>query len=214
MSLSNVLATFEKVSKTVSNAYIEEWKQQGKKVLAYNCLYMPEEITIAAGLLPFRLKGTGCTGTPQADAFLSTVNCSYCRACLELLMQGEYDFLDGAVFVDACDHMHVTYANWRAQEKTPFMENIISVPNSITDYGLNFYKEELSNIIKKIEENFEVEITDEKLKDAIGLLNETRNLQKELYGLMSKDDPPITGSECLNVIVSGTTMPKDQYNKL
>ena len=199
MNMPNALKTLESISETISNRYVEEWKQQGKKVLAYNCLYMPEELIIAGGLLPFRLKGTGCSGTSRADAFLSTVNCSYCRACLELLMQGEYDFLDGAIFVDACDHMHVTYANWKAQERTPFMDNIISVPNSITEYGNTWYKEELTNIIKRIEENFNVEITNKKLKEAISLCNETRNLQKKLYEIMKRDTPPITGSQCLNI---------------
>ncbi len=211
---SNALDEFTKMSETLSNTYVEEWKQQGKKVLAYNCTYMPEEIIHAAGLLPFRIKGTGCTGTTQADSYLSIVNCSFCRACLELLMQGKYDFLDGAVFVDSCDHMHVTYANWKAQEKTPFMENIISVPNIITEYGLKFYIEELSNIKEKIEEHFDVTITDENLKDAIITYNETRGLQKKVFALMDKDAPPITGSQSLSIIVAGTSMPKDQYNGL
>lgn len=214
MNVSTVLDTLATVSETISNPYIEQWKNEGKKVVAYTCLYMPEEILVSAGLLPYRLKGTGCTGTSRADAFLSTFNCSYCRACLELLMRGEYDFLDGAIFVDGCDHMHVTYVNWKAQGRTPFANNLISVPNSITGYGLNFYTRELENIIKKIEAHFEVEITSEKLTTAIRQCNETRRLQKALYALMAGDAPPLTGSQCLKVIVAGTTMPRDAYNSL
>ncbi len=214
MSESNLLDELIKVAETLSNSYIEEWKSRGNRVLAFNCTYMPEEIILAAGMLPFRLKGTGCTETTQADSYLATVNCSFCRACLELLMQGQYDFLDGAVFVNACDHMHVTYVNWKAQGKTPFMDNIISVPNTITDYGQKWYREEINNIKDKIEEHFKVEITDDKLKEAIATCNETRGLQRKLYDLMAGDKPPITGSQCLSVIVAGATMPKDDYNQL
>jgi hypothetical protein len=36
---SKVLNAFEKVSGTLLNPYIEEWKNQGKKVLGYNCSF-------------------------------------------------------------------------------------------------------------------------------------------------------------------------------
>ncbi len=214
MSEPSALDQLISVSESISNPFVETWKGEGKKVLAYNCSYMPEEIIAAAGLLPFRIKGTGCKETTQADSYLATVNCSFCRACLELHMQGQYDFLDGAIFVNACDHMHVTYANWKAQGKTPFMENIISVPNTITDYGQKWYREEIGNVKNKIEEHFLAEISDQNLKDAIGACNETRRLQGELYALMAGDKPPITGSQCLAVIVAGATMPKHDYNRL
>jgi len=214
MSEPSALDQLISVSLSISNPFVDKWKKKGARVLAYNCTYMPEEIIQAAGLLPFRIKGTGCKETTRADAYLATVNCSFCRACLELHMQGEYDFLDGAVFVNACDHMHVTYANWKAQGKTPFMDNIISVPNTITDYGQEWYRDEIANVKQKIQEHFEVEITDEKLKDAIHACNQTRRLQRQLYALMNKDEPPITGSQCLSLVVAGTTMPKDDYNDL
>ena len=80
---SRLLSQFEEVSRTLLNSYIEEWKEQGKKVLGYNCTYFPEEIVHAAGLLPFRIRGTGCTETTLADSFLARANCSFARACLE-----------------------------------------------------------------------------------------------------------------------------------
>jgi benzoyl-CoA reductase/2-hydroxyglutaryl-CoA dehydratase subunit BcrC/BadD/HgdB len=47
---SKVLTELEAVSGTLLNSYIEEWRNQGKRVLGYNCSYFPEEIVHAAGI--------------------------------------------------------------------------------------------------------------------------------------------------------------------
>ena len=170
MGQSKALSEFEKVSGTLLNSYIEEWKTQGKKVLGYNCSYFPEEIVHAAGLLPFRIRGTGCTETALADSYLARANCSFARACLEHLLQGRYDFLDSAVFVYSCDHMCTAHNSWKALGKLPLIKNIISVPHTITEYGRKWYKEEITNIKEKIEDHFDVTITDAGLKDALDRL--------------------------------------------
>ena len=103
---SKALNAFEKVSANISNPYVEEWKNQGRKILGYNCSYFPEEIAHAAGILPFRIRGTGCTDTNLADSYLSRVNCSFARACLEHLLQGQYDFLDAVL--DNCLDAFIT----------------------------------------------------------------------------------------------------------
>ena len=214
MAESRLLNEFEEVSRTLLNSYIEEWKGQGKKVLGYNCSYFPEEIVHAAGILPFRIRGTGCTETTLADAFLARANCSFARACLEHLLQGKYDFLDSAIFVYSCDHMCTAHNSWKAQDKLPLIENIISVPHTITEYGGEWYREEIGNIKDRIEEHFDVTITNDALGDAIVACNETQRLQRRLYELRQRSAPPITGSQSLSVLVADSSMPKDEYNRL
>ena len=73
------------LSETLSNPFIEEWKRGGGRVIGYPCTYLPEEIIHAAGMLPYRLRGTGCVGLTIADTFLSrTAHCSFARSVLEL----------------------------------------------------------------------------------------------------------------------------------
>ena len=214
MAESRLLNEFEEVSRTLLNPYIEEWKGQGKKVLGYNCSYFPEEIVHAAGILPFRIRGTGCTETTLADAFLARANCSFARACLEHLLQGKYDFLDSAIFVYSCDHMCTAHNSWKAQDKLPLIENIISVPHTITEYGGEWYREEIGNIKDRIEQHFDATITDDALGEAIAVCNETQRLQRRLYELRQGSAPPITGSQSLSVLVADSSMPKDAYNRL
>ena len=214
MGEPTILKDFEAISATLSNPYIEEWKSQGGKVLGYNCSYFPEEIVHGGGVLPFRIRGTGCTETPLADSFLARANCSFARACLEHLLQGRYDFLDAAIFVYSCDHMCTAHNSWKAQNKLPLIENIISVPHTITEYGREWYREEIANIQDRIADHFSVAITDERLRQAITACNETQRLQKRLYELRRRDRPPITGSQSLSVLLADSSMPKDEYNRL
>ena len=96
----------------------------------------------------------------------------------------------------------------------PSFMHYFGMGHVITEQGLELFKEETIKFIRHLEEHFGVKITDEGLRNAIKIYNETRNLLKKLYELRKKDEPPITGAETLAVVVAGTAMPKDEYNRL
>ncbi|MDO8637932.1 MAG: 2-hydroxyacyl-CoA dehydratase family protein, partial [Dehalococcoidia bacterium] len=73
---------------------------------------------------------------------------------------------------------------------------------------------EVKEMKQKIEEAFNVKITDAALHKAIKLYNHTRELLKELYEMRKKDNPPVTGAESLEVINAAFRMPRDEYNQL
>jgi bzd-type benzoyl-CoA reductase N subunit len=206
------LTTF---ANTLSNPAVEEWKKAGGKVVGYSCTYVPEEIIHAAGILPFRIRGTGCVGTSVADAWLTRIaNCSFARSVLELALTGEYDFLDGVVFNNGCDHTRRAYENWKAQDKTPSFMHMLPVPHVITDDGLEWYRQEVATFKERLEDSFGVQVTSEKLREAIGVYNESRRLLKQLYGLRAQKAPQITGAETLRVVIASTSMPRKDYNRL
>ena len=204
-----------KVSETLYNPFIESWKDGGGKVMGYPCTYIPEEITYAAGILPYRLRGTGCVGTTIADTWLARLaNCSFARSVLELALTGEYDFLDGVVFTNGCDHIRRAYDNWRAQQKAPSFMHMLPVPHVLSEDGLQWYREEVIAFKEHLEKSFGVEVKDEGLKEAISVYNETRSLLKQLYELRMKKAPPVTGAETLKIVVASASMPRDKYNEL
>lgn len=99
------------ISRTRENRYIKEWKDRGQKVMGYVCSYIPEEIFCAADILPVRITGKGVSDTAKADSYLTRVNCSFARCCLEAAFRGEYDFLDGVAWINGCDHIRRCYDN-------------------------------------------------------------------------------------------------------
>ncbi|AGA68250.1 Benzoyl-CoA reductase/2-hydroxyglutaryl-CoA dehydratase subunit, BcrC/BadD/HgdB [Desulfitobacterium dichloroeliminans LMG P-21439] len=203
----------------INNPYIEAWKQEGKKVIGTICCYVPEEILHAAGLLPIRVRATGCTDNSNAEAWMSPFSCSYARSCLEFLMNGTYDYLDGLVATDGCLMAGRIYDNWKyaGKEKMSgkdYFLRMIGAPRLIKDITLPFYIEELTELKKGIEEFTGTVITDEKLQESIALYNETRRLIRELYDLRKSDNPVISGREALNITLAAMSMPKEDYNPM
>ncbi len=212
----SALQELTNISSTVFNPAIKSWKEAGNKVAGYVCTYVPEEIIYAAGILPYRLRPAGCTETTEADVYLHHINCSYVRSCLEYGLGGNFEFLDGLVFDNGCDHSRRLYDLWRetVHYDRPFMLYFLQVPHKVTDESIAFFRDDIAKFKDDIEKHFGVEITESKLRNAIAVYNETRSLLKRIYDLRQRERPPISGAECLNVVVAGTATPKDEYNQL
>jgi bcr-type benzoyl-CoA reductase subunit C len=210
---SKVLQEFTKAADTLVNPEIESWREQGGKVIGYFCSAVPEEIITAAGLMPFRMRATGSEGTELSDAYFSNINCSFPRHCFNMALLGKYDFIEGLICINSCDHLRRVYDNWKRYVKSPFLE-IMSLPRKTDELQVGWYCDELANLRKSLEKHFGAKITDEQLKEAIKLHNDTRQLQRKLYNLRKNKNPPITGAETLAVMVASTAMPKKRYNQL
>ncbi len=209
---SKVFQEFSDAAETLANPVLQHWKDQGGKVVGYFCSTVPEEIITAAGLVPFRMRATGSTGTEESDAYYSSINCSFPRHCFNQALTGDFKFLDGVICVNSCDHVRRIYDNWKRFVPTDFIE-VMSLPRKTGQDQVDWYTDELAMLRDKIGKYFGVEITDDLLWKAVKLHNETRRLQKKLYELRKQEKPPITGAETLAVMVAGTAMPKEQYNE-
>jgi bzd-type benzoyl-CoA reductase N subunit len=208
------LDELSKVASSLENDYVADWKGKGKKVVGYVCSYLPEEILYAADILPYRITGQGCEDTSLADTYLARVNCTFARCCLENAMTGRFDFLDGAVFVNGCDHIRRAFDNWEAHEKTrPFMY-ILPVPHVLSQEAGHWFREEVASFTQSVENHFGVQIGAERLSEAVAIYNETRRLVRRLYDLQAGESPPITGSQMVKVLSAATRMPKDRFNQV
>jgi benzoyl-CoA reductase subunit C len=208
------LDVLSQVAAGLENPYLTEWKKQGKRVVGYVCSYLPEEILYAAGILPYRISGQGCKDTSLADTYLTRVNCTFARCCLENALSGRYGFLDGAVFVNGCDHIRRAFDNWKAHEKArPFMY-ILPVPHTTSREGADWYREEVAAFRKAVEDHFGSRIHGDRLSGAVETYNETRRLLRRLADLQASDRPPITGAQMIRVLSAATRMPRDRFNRI
>jgi bzd-type benzoyl-CoA reductase N subunit len=207
------LEDLARVTSTLQNHHVDAWKGEGKKVVGFVCSYLPEEILFALDILPFRITGRGVHDTSRADSFLTRVNCSFARSCLELGLAGGYDFLDGAVWINGCDHIRRCYDNWRAKAPLPFM-HMLPVPHKLSEQGREWYREEVLRFKEAVEGFFDVELSSERLAETVSVYNETRRLLREIYDLRTADAPPLSGAEVLTVLSAATAMPRREYNRL
>jgi len=101
-----------------------------------------------------------------------------------------------------------------AAEKEEFFLEYVGAPRvPMDEASLKYYKDEIIRMKEQLGDFFEVEITEEKLKEAILEVNESRRLLHELYALRKAEQPPITGAEALSITVAYTCMPKDLFNR-
>jgi len=207
------LRELTEVSGTLQNRHVDAWKRQGKKVVGFVCSYLPEEILYAMEILPYRITGKGAQDTSHADSYLTRVNCSFARACLELGFTGRYGFLDGAVWINGCDHIRRCYDNWRAKIPFAFMY-MLPVPHKISPQARRWYGEEVLRFQRAVEDHFGVKLSPERLAEAVSTYNETRSLLRRLYDLRTAELPPFTGAEVLTILSAASSMPRAEYNRI
>lgn len=195
-------------------APVKAHKEKGGKVVAWQCTYVPEELIWAAGLLPVRMTGDSKElELGDANSYLSVNNCSFCRSCLQMVLDKEWDFLDGYVSAATCDGSRRLADIWQYYISIPLLYTL-HVPRKTTESAHQNYLAEVQEMKRRLESHFGVKITDDRLREAIQLFNRMRVLVRELSELMKADRPPITGAEALEVINASGRMPKDQFNRV
>lgn len=193
-------------------AHILDYKSQGKKVFGWLCTYVPEEILHAAGALPIRIIGYSHEADlDDGTAHLYINNCSFSRSCMQLGLEGQYDFLDGAVGGSTCDGARRLFDLWRQYIGTPF-HHILTVPRKYTERAQQLYYQETLQFKLHLEEYLGIKITDDALYKSVLVYNESRQLLKHLYQLRKQEKPPITGAETMEILNAAYRMPKELFN--
>ena len=218
MSLKN--DQFLHISDSITNPYITEWLADGKKVLGYYCTYIPDELLYAANLLPYRIRATGGTETNLADVYMVRFTCSFVRATFDMALRGIYDFLDGILICNSCDHSRRMFELFdlkifgREDFPKPASQFYYSIPHVITDEGFEWYYTEIQELKTELEEKYNLEtITNQDLLETIKTYNKNRDLLREIHEMRVIDAPKVTGSEALQISMSNNSIPKEVANR-
>jgi len=214
------IENFLKCSESINNQYIEKAKTENKNVLGYYCTYVPEEILDAGNILGVRMRGIEAKSSAKADVIFSSFNCSFIKANLELILDGKYDFLDGIICLNSCDHARRMYDIFKRTIigkvngfKEDFPLFFLSIPHLITERGFNWLRDEYAKFKSDLEFTYQVVISDERLRESIRIFNENRSLLKELHKLRALDKPKLRGSEFIRVINANYSVSKTKANE-
>jgi len=195
---------------------IRKWKEAGGKVVGWACSwnYIPEELIWAAGMLPVRVIGDGLEPQlEQADNYLHSDSCSFCRSCFERALMGQFSFLDGFVASSSCDGMRRLADVWKTYTDIPLIY-VVDVPWKLNDKAGKYYHGEIIELKEKMERYFNVKITRDALMSSIELHNRTRFLLKELNDLRKSNTPAISGDEVIELLNLAVKMPRPDFNNL
>jgi len=200
----------------ISKASISAWRSSGKKALGIVCCHIPHEILHAAGVLPVRLRATNCEDYSEAEVWMSSFSCSFAKSILQYFIDGVYD-LDGLVTSDGCMQAVRIYDNWRACSKQKGKTQAlfeVGAPRMNSATTRAYYREELMLFAAEMEKLSGNKITDEKLLRSIETYNEERGLVRKVLELQKAENPVITGTEAIEIMLAATNMPVEEYIEL
>lgn len=209
---------FHDVAGRVQCQPVLDWKAAAKPVVGYTCSQVPAEIFHAAGILPIRLRGIETDGMDIGDAYYGPFICSFPKCLLQLVGKGTYKFINGIVITPGCDAMRRLDECWRKAGEdyegiVPDFFYYFDVPHKAEGHGMDWFVEEIEYLIAEIEDHFNLEITDEKLRAAILEYNRGRRLLSAIDAMRTADAVVVPGADMFAATIAGTVMPRNQYNK-
>ncbi|MBN1472312.1 MAG: 2-hydroxyacyl-CoA dehydratase [Syntrophaceae bacterium] len=205
------------ISGKAYNAYLQAAKENGRKIAGYFC-QVPVEVLHAAGLIPYRMRAVGSSGTTKGDIYYSPLNCTFTRHCFDKALRGGFDFLDAVIFMNGCDHTRRMYDNWRHARKThninPDFLYMFITPHVVAKNTTGRYTEEIRKFSKYLSETFGTDITNDLLLNSIKLFNKQRRLIAKIYEKRKSMGVTVKGSDILSMMLAVTAMPVDAANEL
>ncbi|MCF8032376.1 MAG: 2-hydroxyacyl-CoA dehydratase family protein [Desulfarculaceae bacterium] len=187
-------------------------KEQGQKVLGLLCIYVPEEIVAAAGVLPWRITGSWEESTPHASFYRPEMTCRYCSHVLESVLAGELDFLDGVATTQVDDDFKRLWDVLSYVGKPPFA-HIMYLPHTVSRTTLAMWNKSVLDLVPVMEDFAGVKIGEQDILKQIEIYNEMRSLLYSVYQMRKKTNPPLTGAEMLSLTTAARVMPKPEFNQ-
>ncbi len=196
---------------------IAEAKKRGKKVVGYFCPHVPEELILAAGMLPIRLAfGGELEPVSAGEDYLKSYSCPYARSCLGYRKLGNpyYSAVDAVCIAYTCDSMRRNQEYWAEYFGVPAFplgltqthDRFRSKPQAI-----EYFKKELGLLRHRLEEFSGQETTNGKIRQAIVLCNKIREKLWLLYEYPQNKRTPIEWRDILDITHSSFLMERADF---
>ncbi|WP_343185878.1 double-cubane-cluster-containing anaerobic reductase [Anoxynatronum sibiricum] len=181
----------------VNSVKIKEASEAGRKIVGMYCVFSPQEIALAAGAIPVSLCGTSNDPVEAAEKELPRNLCP--------LIKSSYGF----AITDKCPYFYfsdILLAETTCDGKKKMYElmgklkpmHLMNLPQTADgEENLALWKNEMVRFKSYLENTLKVEITEDKLKEAIKLVNREREAMKRLHQLNAHKPAPLTGMDMM-----------------
>lgn len=160
---------------------VKEKHEKGRDVVGMYCMYSPQEIPLAADAVTVSLCGTSNDTVEEGEKTLPRNLCPMIKSSLGF---GKLDtcpyffFSDVIIGETTCDGKKKMYEEMA--EMKPLL--LMDLPNSNDkERDLDYWLDSCYELKDWLEEKLEVEITNEKLSEAIKLMNRERDIFRRLH---------------------------------
>jgi len=183
-------------------AEILDFRKKGGKVIGTFCIFVPDEIALAAGVLPLPLCGGSGWAVSYADKLFPRDICPLIRSTFGMALSKTCPYAsleDFSVGETTCD----------AKKKTWDLlgMKVMEVPQRRNEADRSLWLEEVYKFKDMVEELSGISITADRLLETIKLVNQKRNALRQIDEFRKLDAPPISGLDAL--LVAQVSMNQD-----
>ena len=177
---------------------LQDAKAEGRKIVGTFCVFVPEEITLAADAVHVGLCAGADAGTDLAEQVVPRNTCALIKSFIGFKMAKLCPYTESCDMIvgeTTCDGKKKAYEAFNEITPTYVME----VPQTKTPAARELWKAEVKRYLAEIEKLTGVTITPERLKKGIETVNAKRRALKRLTALRSASPAPISGRDALLV---------------
>ena len=169
---------------------------------------MPLEIIMAAGFTPYKILGDVHQSNDPADKHLSNFFCGAAKSWLTEALAHASEWA-GIIFAQGCNNTNRHYDIWKVHAQTPFL-HWFSAPLLDNDAAKKYYRVELQRLISAFEKQFSINITPEKIKEAISQSNAIKQKLQQLASLRARKDIP--NRDYLAAVIQSLSSPVEEVS--
>jgi benzoyl-CoA reductase/2-hydroxyglutaryl-CoA dehydratase subunit BcrC/BadD/HgdB len=170
-----------------------------KKIIGSFCLYVPEEIVIAAGGIEVGLCAGANWNTDEAERYIPRNTCPLIKGFMGFKLGRVCPYIESADLVvgeNTCDGKKKAYEQF-SKMKPMYVMDVPHVRNNNTK---EIWRQEIYRFAEKMEDETGQKITLESLSRAIKLVNDKRHALQRLSMTRAADPAPISGLDSLLTI--------------
>lgn len=194
------MAYFDFVMSEVHGLRIKELvdeKAAGRKIIGSYCVFVPEEIALAANATLVGLCSGADFAMEEVEKLLPRNTCSLIKSSFGFKLGKVCPYLESADMVvgeNTCDGKKKAYETLGTLVSNLY---VMDLPQMKNPEGLQFLRNEYDRFKTAVEELTGVTITAESLKEAITTVNNKRKAIHRLMALRKADPAPISGLDAL-----------------
>ncbi|MFP5258772.1 MAG: double-cubane-cluster-containing anaerobic reductase [Acidobacteriota bacterium] len=177
---------------------LQDAKAAGQKIVGTFCVFVPEELTLAAGAVQVGLCAGAKAGTELAETLVPRNTCDLIKSFIGFKLARICPYTESCDLIvgeTTCDGKKKAYEAFG--ELAPM--HVMEVPQCKNANDRALFRSELVRYKEALEQLTGVAITAERLADATKVVNAKRRALKRLSALRAADPAPISGRDALLV---------------
>ena len=183
--------------KGINSVGVKEASEKGTKIVGMYCMYSPQEIAMAAGAIPVSLCGTSNDPIEAAERDLPRNLCPLIKSSYGFAITDTcpyFSFADVLLAETTCDGKKKMYELMGRMKPM----HVMNLPQSLhREEDLEIWKHEMVLFKEFLEKEFDIEISDEDLREAIKTMNEERRVFKKLHEMNMHKPAPLSGVDMM-----------------